>query len=217
MLGTPPTTTPSSSSTDAPLRHLLDETSDLIDSPTATHIHTLLLDTLFSQLTDTFIRQQAYKPSSSPLSSQQTSLPSSSTTYPPPPPPRITELHDDGSDPTTLTAKLATILAVMTRQAHVIGNGVLPNIYVQAMEEVKELEAFAAVVYSSHFELQGMGGRDVGSGSGATVAGEGSGSTLAEVLEAEKAAGEELPEAGKSWGIWESVWGRTDGEAAKSI
>ena len=47
--------------------------------------------------------------------------------------------------------KLATILAVMTKQAHGIGNGV-PNEYVQAMEGVKEVEAFAAVIYSSPFE-----------------------------------------------------------------
>lgn len=33
-----------------------------------------------------------------------------------------------------------------------IGSG-MPNEYVQAMEEVRELDAFAAVVYSSHFEL----------------------------------------------------------------
>lgn len=33
-----------------------------------------------------------------------------------------------------------------------IGSG-MPNEYVQAMQEVRELDAFAAVVYSSHFEL----------------------------------------------------------------
>lgn len=42
----------------------------------------------------------------------------------------------------------------MARQAHVIGNGVNPpNDYLVAMEQgVKELDAFAAVVYSSNFD-----------------------------------------------------------------
>ncbi|KAI4124641.1 MAG: hypothetical protein LQ347_005659, partial [Umbilicaria vellea] len=56
------TSSPGNSSTQAaPLRRLLDETSDLIDSPTFTHINTLLLDTLFSHLTDTKLRAQAFK------------------------------------------------------------------------------------------------------------------------------------------------------------
>lgn len=145
-----------------PLRRLLDETSDLIDSPSFSQILTLLLDAAFSHLTDQNIRSQAFK----------LALPG--------PLPRIQELHSprpstaslssaavpaaaanliadqDLYEPTTRTpqpkTKLATILAVVTRQAHEIGNGV-PNEYVQAMEEVRELEAFAAVVYSSHFEL----------------------------------------------------------------
>jgi peroxin-3 len=44
----------------------------------------------------------------------------------------------------------------MTRQAHSIGNGV-PNPYLQAMEQVRELEAFAVVVYSSNFEFEEPG------------------------------------------------------------
>ena len=43
----------------------------------------------------------------------------------------------------------------MTRQAHGIGNGV-PNEYVQAMEGVRKVEAFAAVIYSSPFEGEGV-------------------------------------------------------------
>lgn len=52
-------------------------------------------------------------------------------------------------------AKLATVLAVVTREAHNIGHGPNPpNDYLTAMEQnVRELEAFAAVVYSSNFEL----------------------------------------------------------------
>lgn len=37
-----------------------------------------------------------------------------------------------------------------------IGSGV-PNEYVQALDEVRDLEAFAAVVYSSRFELDAIG------------------------------------------------------------
>lgn len=44
----------------------------------------------------------------------------------------------------------------MTRQAHAIGSGV-PNKYAQAIEGVKELEAFAAVIYSSQFEFAALG------------------------------------------------------------
>ena len=57
------------------------------------------------------------------------------------------------NDPATASAKLATIMAVMSREAHQIGNGV-PNKYVQALESVSDLEAFAAVIYSSNFELE---------------------------------------------------------------
>lgn len=52
--------------------------------------------------------------------------------------------------------ELVNILAVMTRQAYVIGSGV-PNEYVQALDEIRDLEAFAAVVYSSRFELDAIG------------------------------------------------------------
>lgn len=57
---------------------------------------------------------------------------------------------------TQLKTELVNILAVMTRQAYVIGSGV-PNEYVQALDEIRDLEAFAAVVYSSRFELDAMG------------------------------------------------------------
>lgn len=57
---------------------------------------------------------------------------------------------------TQLKTELVNILAVMTRQAYVIGSGV-PNEYVQALDEIRDLEAFAAVVYSSRFELGAVG------------------------------------------------------------
>lgn len=120
-----------------PLRRLLNETSDLIDSPPFTQILTLLLDTTFSHLTDQEIRTDAFK------------LPSPSSAGP-----RAQGLPE--LDLGLAKAKLANILAVLTRQAHAIGNGV-PNRYAQAIEGVRELEAFAAVIYSSHFEFEALG------------------------------------------------------------
>ncbi len=68
--------------------------------------------------------------------------------------PRVQEVSD--LDSSLAKAKLAAILAVVTKQAHAIGNGV-PNTYAQAIENVKELEAFAAVIYSSYFEFEALG------------------------------------------------------------
>lgn len=68
--------------------------------------------------------------------------------------PRVQEVPD--LDSNLAKAKLAAILAVVTKQAHAIGNGV-PNKYAQAIESVKELEAFAAVIYSSQFEFEALG------------------------------------------------------------
>ena len=128
---------PPSPSTSPPLRRLLDETSDLIDSPVFTNVLTLLLDATFSHLIDTKVRSEAYK--LAPLASS------------PFPDSRIVEVMDP--DPLMASTKLATILAVMSREAHKIANGV-PNEYVQAIEAVSELEAFAAVIYSSNFEVE---------------------------------------------------------------
>jgi peroxin-3 len=132
-----------------PLRNLLDETADLIDSPTFTRVHTLLLNSLFSYLIDTKVAQQAFPPpahTQAPPSSANSAIS----------PSRIQELHpsDPNITPEQRTVKLASILAVLTRQAHAIGNGSNPpNEYVSAMEnEVKELEAFAAVIYASNLD-----------------------------------------------------------------
>lgn len=157
-----------------PLRRLLDETADLIDSPPFTQILTLLLDTTFSHLTDHQIRTDAYK------------LPSPSSAIP-----RVQELPD--LDLGLAKAKLANILAVLTRQAHAIGNGV-PNRYAQAIEGVKELEAFAAVIYSSHFEFEAL--EDGGDGRA-------------------RGTGEVRVEKGvvnAATGMLDSVWGRITGQ-----
>ncbi|KAL9007222.1 MAG: hypothetical protein Q9188_000025 [Gyalolechia gomerana] len=161
-----------------PLRRLLDETSDLIESPPFTQILTLLLDTTFSHLTDHQIRTDAYK------------LPHPSSI------PRVQEVPD--LDSGLAKAKLANILAVMTRQAHVIGNGV-PNRYAQAIEGIKELEAFAAVIYSSHFEFEALGG------SGSSGAGE---AQEEEVREEKK---QESGVVDAATGMFETVWGRIAG------
>lgn len=114
-----------------PLRRLLDETSDLIDSPPFAHVLTLLLDAGFSMLVDQKLAQQSFKISSIPDSND----------------PRLQEAVD------AKPVKLPIVLATLTRQAHSIGNGV-PNEYLQTMEQVRDLEAFAAVVYSSNWESE---------------------------------------------------------------
>jgi len=129
-----PAFTPIPSSGVTPLRRLLDETSDLIDSPPFTHVLTLLLDAGFSVLVDQKISQQSFKipPTSLVLDLNV---------------PRVQEVLD------IKPVKLPIVLATLTRQAHSIGNGV-PNEYLQAMEQVRDLEAFAAVVYSSNWETE---------------------------------------------------------------
>jgi peroxin-3 len=127
---------PTSSSPISPaLRHLLDETSDLIDSPPFTHVLTLLLDSAFSLLIDTKIATLAYK----------IAPPSASTS-------RVVEIVGPGTDVKT---KVASTLATFSRQAHSIGSSSgNNNEYLTAMESVRDLEAFAAVVYSSNFEAE---------------------------------------------------------------
>lgn len=123
-----------------PLRRLLDETADLIDSPTFTRIHTLILNTLFSHLIDVKVAEQAF-PRPAEISNSDTTG-------------RIQEVQSAVTViPAEPRVKLATILAVLTRQAHAIGNnGSDPlNDYVQAVDrDVKELESFAAVIYANN-------------------------------------------------------------------
>jgi peroxin-3 len=122
-----------SPTTAASLRRLIDETSDMIDSPAFTHVLTRLLDAAFSHLVDNKISQLAYK--IPPISDSAA---------------RVQELVGGDAD---VTAKVANSLAVFCRQAHAIGAGV-NNEYLVAIEGVKELQAFAAVVYSSNFEAE---------------------------------------------------------------
>ncbi|TRX94838.1 hypothetical protein FHL15_004299 [Xylaria flabelliformis] len=135
------TTNPSSSSSASSptstitpaLRRLLDETSDLIESPAFCHVLTLLLDAGFSVLLNKKLLAGAFESNLS-------------VTGP------ISEPSERAvTDPTTRAVLLPKILSVLTRQAHAIGNG-MPNEYLQEMEHVQDLEAFAAVVYSSNWE-----------------------------------------------------------------
>lgn len=130
------------------LRKLLDEAADLIDSPSFTRLHTLILNSMISQLIDKRVIQQLY-----PQPNAHSPPPSDTSSQAPQP--RIQELDSAvtvvPSDP---RVKLASILAVLTRQAHAIGNGTNPpNEYLSVVDaEVKELDSFAAVIYTSNLE-----------------------------------------------------------------
>ncbi|KAJ5709185.1 hypothetical protein N7493_010519 [Penicillium malachiteum] len=136
---------PFSSETAAKLRHLLDETSDLIDSPSFSFVLTLLLNEGFSTLVDIKCANEAFQASASAPETVPQSFDSMATVVPPVVLERKT--------------KLANLLAVMARQAHVIGHGPMgPNEYLEAMDKnVRELEAFSAVIYSSNFDLELLG------------------------------------------------------------
>ncbi|KAK6584578.1 hypothetical protein PZA11_002802 [Diplocarpon coronariae] len=125
-------TTELSLSTGQTLRRLLDETADLIDSPPFSHVLTLLLDAGFSTLVEKNIAQRHFE------------MPNT-TDSPELYKPRFTEVID------VKPVKLPSLLATVTRQAHSIGHG-HPNEYLQAMDRVEDLEAFAAVIYSSNWE-----------------------------------------------------------------
>ena len=164
----------------ATLRRLLDETSDIVESPRFTYVTTRLLDALFSELIETAIRTQAFRLPNPGLSTFQTAESSG----------------DLGVQPESSKVKLANVLAVITRQAHAIGNG-MPNVYVQAMEQVKELESLAVVIFSSDSDLE-------------------------EIARAQQAASNPDPRdgpepivsievdepepSGSNWGLFESIW-----------
>ncbi|KAK4190412.1 putative PEX3 peroxisomal biogenesis factor 3 [Podospora australis] len=121
---TSPTTTTS-------LRRLLDETADLIESPTFSSVFTQLLDAGFTTLLDQKLVTGAFDVSGAV---------------------NMNTLDGSGS-PISRAVLLPKILSILSRQAHVIGNG-MPNEYLQAMESVKDLEGFAAVVYSSNWQAE---------------------------------------------------------------
>jgi len=154
-----------------PLRRFLDETADLVDSPSFSHVLTLLLDSAFSLLVEERVASEAYRIFPQPQTDPSgLSLPLEE--------PRLQEVVDGDSPPSIAqsSVKLANVLAVFTRQAREIGTGGslvdasdsdfskipgLPrspgkeaNDYLAAMERVPGLKAFAAVVYSSNFDFE---------------------------------------------------------------
>ena len=126
------------------LRRLLDETSDLIDSPTFSYVLTRLLDASFSHLVDYRIATEAFK--QAPAGREAA---------------RIVEIEEN-------KCKVAHVLPIFCKQAHVIGAGSgeletmagiaaqepLGNEYLAAVDQVSDLGAFAAVIYSSNFEYE---------------------------------------------------------------
>lgn len=135
-----PDASSTSGSSETALRRLLDETSDLIESPAFSHVLTLLLDAGFSTLLYKKVFPGAFD------------LPAS--TFIGTPSAHLGQLVGQQAAATAAASKvvlLPKILSVLTRQAHAIGNG-MPNEYLQEMEQVRDLEAFAAVVYSSNWE-----------------------------------------------------------------
>lgn len=130
---------PSSPTSALSLRRLLDETSDLIESPTFTHVLTQILDAGFSVLLDRKLAEGPFElppPPTSPAAAAQIIVDVSA------------DVVRDRAEKKVLLPKC---LSILTRQAHSIGNG-MPNEYLQAMESVQDLEGFAAVVYSSNWE-----------------------------------------------------------------
>jgi peroxin-3 len=140
---------PSSPSSSASLRRLLDETADLIESPTFTHVLTQLLDAGFSLLLehklDAGISDPALAASVASVASVENPLLGGVGGG--------TAAGDGAGVGLSRAVLLPKILSVLTRQAHVIGNG-MPNEYLQAMEGVRDLEGFAAVVYSSNWQAE---------------------------------------------------------------
>lgn len=116
-----------SSSSNASLRRLLDETADLVESPPFAAVLTQLLDAGFKTLLEQKLVTGAFNVSGA--------------------------VNMNTVDVIARAVQLPKILSVLSRQAHVIGNG-MPNEYLQAMESVKDLEGFAAVVYSSNWQAE---------------------------------------------------------------
>ncbi|KAG8166207.1 hypothetical protein KVR01_004759 [Diaporthe batatas] len=143
----PPSSPPSPSS--APLRRLLDETSDLIEAPAFTHVLTQLLDAGFSTLLDTKLAQGAFDAAAA--------ADADSPPPPSPPPPNASPGETTSPPPRRRPQHkvlLPKCLSVLTRQAHAIGAGAGGNEYLRAMEGVRDLEGFAALVYSSNWESE---------------------------------------------------------------
>ncbi|KAF9275053.1 peroxin [Linnemannia elongata] len=119
---------------DPVLRNLLDETRDFIDSADFTTV-------LSSTLATTFARfNLALQPTFNPFLLSPPQSGNSAV---------IAEIEDD--EDIDRAVPLVTLLPLVSRQVHLIINGV-PNEYVESLAMVKELQAFSAIVYSSFSE-----------------------------------------------------------------
>ena len=188
---------PASSELQPPLRLLLNETADLIDSPMFSQVIALLLDTAFSHLTDNKLRSEAFK--MPPMNVARTE--------------RIQDVTEN--DPTTASAKLATILAVMTREAHKIGNGV-PNEYVQALENVGELEGFAAVIFGSNFDLDPRANNSLSNLDQSIADSPQADQNTNSSANATELLGRASGVAHATWGGFESIWSKATGTTGTS-
>ncbi|RYP80385.1 hypothetical protein DL770_006253 [Monosporascus sp. CRB-9-2] len=136
------------SPTPASLRRLLDETSDLVESPAFTHVLTQMLDAGFSFLLHRKLLPVAFGALGAATASSTGLTPPSTV----PETTTATTEAGHGSGSHDKAVMLPKILSVLTRQAHVVGSG-MPNEYLREMEtQARDLEAFAAVVYSSNWE-----------------------------------------------------------------
>ncbi|KAK1769809.1 peroxin-3 [Phialemonium atrogriseum] len=168
----------------ASLRHLLDETADLAESPSFAHVHAQLLDAAFSLLLRGKLAQGAFE-ASVPVTAGDPSSPA----------------HASTSSKAVLLPK---VLSVLTRQAHAIGNG-MPNEYLREMEAVRDLEGFAAVVYSSNWESEIARDDDVGAGAGSGLG------RAAAAASSSSGAGEESLVVVDPTQNFESAWERAAG------
>ncbi|KAI3391347.1 hypothetical protein diail_7498 [Diaporthe ilicicola] len=164
---------PSSPTSTASLRRLLDETSDLIEAPTFTHVLTQILDAGFGKLLENKLAQGAFEvPPPPPPPQTSAEAAAAAAAAQPQQPPQAVDADGVGVSPKKVL--LPKCLSVLTRQAHAIGAGV-PNEYLQAMESVRDLEGFAALVYSSNWENEVRDEMPAPSSSSATGTGTGTG------------------------------------------
>lgn len=142
------------------LRRLLDETADLIDSPTAHAVMNQMLNAAFSFLLDAKLMENAFKPKATALPPVQTPDDESDAM-------QLSQTREEIDN--AATTKFASVLAVLARQAHLIGNGV-PNEYLQVGSPI----FFPSLFFSSlqsHFSRSLASSRGWGNMCGAAVGG----------------------------------------------
>ena len=154
-----PESSTSSLASSSSLRSLLDETSDLIESPAFSNVLTQILDEGFSLLLDKKLAAGAFDTPTMQTQTQPTQTSVIATSAAP-------SIELVPGHLTNRAVLLPKILSVLTRQAHVIGQGAPEhyNEYLQAMEAVRDLEGFAAVVCSSNWQAEiarGEGQEDI--------------------------------------------------------